>query len=246
MKVISILNQKGGVGKSSATVNLGVGLAKEGKKVLIIDLDPQGDTTDYSSIIEEQSLTTLEFLLNGDDSRMNLEHYDLIPSDISLSDFELRAVSALNRESILRKKMKALDFEEHYDYCLIDCPPSLGILSVNALTASNLVLSPILLERFSMKGLRSLNNTLQAILEINPGIQSKFLVNKFNKSYKHNLDNLATMHEIVGDRTLKSMIRQDVKLAQSQDETTNIFDYDSKSKAAADFILLAKEVIGIE
>jgi chromosome partitioning protein len=240
MKIISLLNQKGGVGKSTTAVNLSVALSKLNKKVLLIDLDPQGDTTDYSGVIDEQENTSLEFLLEGNKKVMTLEHYDLIPADISLSDFELRAVNMIARESILRSKM---DSVEGYDYCLIDCPPSLGLLSVNSLVASNLVISPVLLERFSIKGLRSLSDTLENIKVINPNIENKFLVNKYNKSYSHNTENFDAIMEVIKEQIFKTVVRQDVKISQSQVETTNIFDFDKKSKAAIDFKKLAEEVI---
>ncbi|WP_372713984.1 ParA family protein [Ilyobacter sp.] len=240
MKIISLLNQKGGVGTSTTAVNLSVALSKLNKKVLLIDLDPQGDTTDYSGVIDEQENTSLEFLLEGNKKVMTLEHYDLIPADISLSDFELRAVNMIARESILRSKM---DSVEGYDYCLIDCPPSLGLLSVNSLVASNLVISPVLLERFSIKGLRSLSDTLENIKVINPNIENKFLVNKYNKSYSHNTENFDAIMEVIKEQIFKTVVRQDVKISQSQVETTNIFDFDKKSKAAIDFKKLAEEVI---
>lgn len=240
MKVISLLNQKGGVGKSSTAVNLSVALSKLNKKVLLIDLDPQGDSTDYSGIVEEQEDTSLEFLLDGKQNFIKLEHYDLIPADISLSDFELRAVSMMARESILKTKINSI---ENYDYCLVDCPPSLGLLAVNSLVASNLVISPVLMERFSIKGLKSLSETLESIKAINPGIKNKFLVNKFNKSYSHNVEHYNSIMEVIKPQTFETIIRQDVKISKSQDETINIFDYDSKSKGAQDFKMLAKEVI---
>jgi chromosome partitioning protein len=243
MKVVSLLNQKGGVGKSTTAVNLSVALSKLQKKVLLIDLDPQGDSTDYSGVIDEQKYTSLEFLLEGSEMIMNLDHYDLIPADISLSDFELRAVTMMSRESILRSKINSV---QGYDYCLIDCPPSLGLLSVNSLVASDLVISPVLLERFSIKGLRSLSDTLENIKTINPSIKSKFLVNKYNKSYSHNIENYESIMEIIKDQIFETVVRQDVKISQSQVETTNIFDFDKNSKAAVDFKKLAKEVINLD
>lgn len=242
-KVISLLNQKGGVGKSTTAVNLSVALSKMNKKVLLIDLDPQGDATDYSGVLEEQENTSLEFLLEGKKGFIDLEHYSLLPADISLSDFELKAVTMMARESILKSRMASID---EYDYCLIDCPPSLGLLSVNSLVASDLIISPVLLERFSIKGLKSLSDTLDNIKVINPEIKNKFLINKYNKSYSHNLENYDAIMSVVKDQVFDTVIRQDVKISRSQDDTTNIFDFDKNSKAAIDFKKLAKEVIGLE
>lgn len=241
-KIISLLNQKGGVGKSTTAVNLSVALSKMNKKVLLIDLDPQGDATDYSGIIEEQENTTLEFLLEGKKEFIKTKYYSLSPADISLSDFELKAVTMMARESILKSRMTSVD---EYDYCIIDCPPSLGLLSVNSLVASDLIISPVLLERFSIKGLKSLSETLENIKIINPGIKNKFLINKYNKSYSHNLENYDAIMSVVKDQVFETVIRQDVKISRSQDDTTNIFDFDKNSKAAMDFKKLAEEVISL-
>ena len=127
MKVISLINQKGGVGKSSATVNLATALNKLGKSVLVIDFDPQGDTTDYSNILEEQTLTSKELLFEKElrEVAIKTKYYDLVPADISLADAELNLINKFSREFILKNKLESS--HKKYDYCLIDCPPSLGL-----------------------------------------------------------------------------------------------------------------------
>lgn len=242
-KIISLLNQNGGVGKSTIAVNLSVALSKIGKKVLLIDLDPQGDATDYSGVVEEQENTTLEFLLEGKQEFIETEYYSLLPADISLSDFELKAVTMIARESVLKVRTNTIS---GYDYCIIDCPTSFGLLSVNSLVTSDLIISPVLLERFSMKGLERLESTLDSIKVINPKIKNVYLINKYNKNFSHSVSNYEAIIEVLKDRVLNTVIRQDVKISRSQDNVINIFDYDKKSKAAMDFKKLAEEVIGCE
>ena len=243
MKVISILNQKGGVGKSTTAVNLSVALSKLDKKVLLIDLDPQGDSTDTSGIIDEQENTTLEFLLKGIESRIKTEHYDVIPADISLAGFDLLVASKIARESILKSSVS--NFKDEYDFILLDCQPSLSLLPLNALVASDLVLVPMMAEKYSTKGIDALLNTIEEIKPLNENLDYKFLITRYNKSFSHNVALEKEIREIIGDITLTTLIRQDVKISNSQMESMNIFDYDSKSKAAKDYSQLAEEVIGL-
>lgn len=243
MKIISLINQKGGVGKSSATVNLATALSKLGKKVLVIDFDPQGDTTDYSNIVDEQELTTKELLLEKDlkDVIINTKYYDLVPADISLADAEMLLSNKFSREFILKTK---LDGVRSYDFCLIDCPPSLTLLPINALVASHLALAPVMLERFSVKGLTSLNDTIKEIKQVNHHLKLKFFVNKFDRRLKHNLEYYEAIKEAVHNALMETVIRTDADISKSQTENKNIFDYNEKSKTAIDYLSLAKEIIG--
>jgi len=243
MKVISLINQKGGVGKSSATVNLATAFSKLGKKVLVIDFDPQGDTTDYSNIIEEQELTTKELLLEKELKEVIIEtkYYDLVPADISLADAEMALANKFSREFILKNK---LDGIKAYDYCLIDCPPSLTLLPINALVASHLALAPVMLERFSVKGLTSLSETIKEIKQVNHHLKLKFFVNKFDKRLKHNIDYYEAIKGAVQSSLLETVVRTDADISKSQAENKNIFDFNEKSKTAEDYLNLAKEILG--
>jgi len=242
-KIISLLNQKGGVGKSTTAVNLSVALSKMNKKVLLIDLDPQGDSTDTSGIREEQKNTTLEFLLDGKESRIETTHYDMIPADISLAGFDLKIANKIARESVLKNSVSS--FKKEYDYILIDCQPSLSLLPLNALVASDLVLVPMMAEKYSTKGIDALLNTIEEIKPLNANLDYKFLITRFNKSFSHNVALEKEIRELIGDLTLTTIIRQDVKISNSQLESLNIFDYDSKSKAAKDYTQLAEEVMNL-
>lgn len=243
MKVISLINQKGGVGKSSATVNLATAFAKLGKKILVIDFDPQGDTTDYSNILEEQALTTKELLLerNLKDVIIKTTHYDLVPADISLADAEMALANKFSREFVLKTKLEGV---RDYDFCLIDCPPSLTLLPINALVASHLALAPVMLERFSVKGLSSLNDTIREIKQVNHQLKLKFFVNKFDKRLKHNLDYYEAIKDAVSASLLNTVIRTDADISKSQAENKNIFDFNEKSKTAEDYLNLANEIMG--
>ena len=243
-KIISLLNQKGGVGKSTTAVNLSVALSKMNKKVLLIDLDPQGDSTDTSGISEEQENTTLEFLLDGKEGRIKTAYYDIIPADISLVGFDLRIANKIARESILKNSVSSL--KKEYDFILIDCQPSLSLLPLNALVASDLVLVPMMAEKYSTKGISALLDTIEEIKPLNDNLDYKFLITRFNKSFSHNVTIEKEIRELLGDLTLTTIIRQDVKISNSQLESLNIFDFDSKSKAAKDYIQLAEEVMCLE
>lgn len=243
MKVISLINQKGGVGKSSATVNLATALNKLGKSVLVIDFDPQGDTTDYSDILEEQNLTAKELLFDKElkDVVIKTKHYDLVPADISLADAELSLINKFSREFILKNKLE--NSHKKYNYCLIDCPPSLGLLPINALVASNLALAPVMLERFSVKGLTSLFETITEIKQVNHKLTLRFFINKFDRRLKHNLEYLETIKAEVHNTLMETIIRTDAEISKSQTQNMNIFDYNEKSKSVEDYMALAKEIV---
>jgi len=246
MKVISIINQKGGVGKSTTAVNLATALSKLNKKVLLIDMDPQGDSTDYSGIMEEQQTTTKEFLLENKINIIKLKSYDLIPADILLADFEILASSEFGREFLLKEKLEENNDFKKYDYIILDCPPSLGLLSLNALVATSIAIVPVKLERFSIKGIRSLNEVIKKVKKANKNLELKILVNGINLGFKHHIENLEIIENQIGKYKLKTQIRQDVSISKSQNETVNIFEFNSKSKAAKNYIELANEVISFE
>ena len=170
--VMAIANQKGGVGKTTTTVNLGIGLAKEGNKVLMIDFDPQGDMTTCLGVKQadeiENTITKLMFdsVKTGKaDCQSALMHHeegvDFIPSNIDLADFEMQMISVFNRESILKNTIN--EIKKGYDYVLIDCPPSLGMLSINALAASNEVLIPVQAQYLPAKGMTKLMETIKRV-----------------------------------------------------------------------------------
>ena len=165
-KVISVANQKGGVGKTTTTVNLGTLLAKKGKKVLLIDADPQGNATSALGVVKEVEFSTYDILVN--DTEMEeaiqdtiIKNLKVCPSNMNLAGAEVELVSMMSREQRLKEKLD--EIKEKFDYILIDCPPSLGLITLNSFTASDSVLIPVQCEYFALEGLGQLLNTINLV-----------------------------------------------------------------------------------
>ena len=176
-KVISIANQKGGVGKTTTTVNLGTILARKGKKVLLIDADPQGNATSGLGVEKEVEFSTYDVLVNDteiDDAIQEtiIKNLKVCPSNINLAGAEVELVSMMSREQRLKEKLE--EAREKFDYILIDCPPSLGLITLNSFTASDSVLIPVQCEYYALEGLGQLINTINLVKKhLNKNIQIK-------------------------------------------------------------------------
>ena len=247
-KVISVANQKGGVGKTTTTVNLSTMLAKRGKRVLLIDTDPQGNATSGLGITKELELSVYDVLVGDTEmietlQESNIKNLTVCPSNISLAGAEVELVSMMSREQRLKTKLD--EIKDQYDYILIDCPPSLGLVTLNAFTASDSVLIPVQCEYFALEGLGQLLNTVNLVkkhlnknLEIEGALLTKYdartnLSNQVVKEVKKYFEN----------KVYKTVIPRNVRLSEAPSYGMPISLYDPKSKGAKAYEKFTKEII---
>lgn len=247
--VISIVNQKGGVGKTTTAVNLGAFLAKKRKKVLIIDLDPQGNATSGYGF-EKASLenTVYDLLVNEEDianviTNTNVKNVDMCPTNINLAGAEVELVSAISRENILKRALEPV--LDKYDYIIIDCPPSLGLLTINALTACEGVIVPIQGEYYALEGLAQLVDTINMIKKkLNPviGIMG-VVITMHDRRTQLTKQVVEEVQKYFGDKVFKTFIPRNVRLAEAPSHGLTIDEYDAKSKGSIAYQALANEVL---
>lgn len=254
-EIIAIANQKGGVGKTTTTFNLGAALASQGKRVLLIDADPQGNLTTYMGWTEDElSVTLNDLLINTLNDRKNnfdsyikhhSENLDLIPSDIQLSSIEMTLVGAMSREYTMRNSIKEL--KEKYDYILIDTQPALGMLTINALASADKVIIPLQPQYLAAKGMTQLLSTIIKIRQqINPNIKIDGIVLTIvDKRTNLTKDIYNQLQENYGSaiKIYDTQVPRAIKVAESTAHGKSIFTYDKKSKVAEAYSSLAKEVL---
>lgn len=247
-QVIAITNQKGGVGKTTTTINLGAALALQGKKVLLADIDPQGNTTSGLGL-EKNKLEhcMYDVLLDGSLIKRAIQttkivNLSVLPATLRLAGAEIELVSAMAREQRLAKAFALIDGE--YDYILVDCPPSLGLLTVNALTAAKRVIVPIQCEFYALEGLTQLvevvnmvRSHLNSDLNI-MGVLLTLLDNRLNLS----LQVAEEVKKYFGDKVFNTTIPRNVKLAEAPSFGQSAIEYDPNSKGSNAYMELAKEV----
>ena len=245
-RVISFANQKGGVAKTTTTLNLGVALAEQELKVLLVDLDPQGNLTMSQGLnpdtIERSMFDVLVHRLPIQEVIHRAE-VDLAVSSIDLAGAELALSSMIGRERALEKALAPV--KENYDYVLIDTPPSLGLLTINALVASNGVIVPVQCEYLSLRGLVQLENTLSMIREnLNPdvGIEG-ILPTMYDTRTLHSREAVEILQENFGDLVFETKIRKTVRYAEAPVKGTSVLKYDPSGNAAQAYRDLAKEVL---
>ena len=245
-RVISFANQKGGVAKTTTTLNLGVALSEQGLKVLLVDLDPQGNLTMSQGLnpdtIERSMFDVLVHRLPIDEVIHHTE-VDLAVSSIDLAGAELALSSMIGRERALEKALAPV--RDTYDYVLIDTPPSLGLLTINALVASNGVIVPVQCEYLSLRGLVQLENTLSMIREnLNPSVGIEgILPTMFDSRTLHSREAVEILQENFGELVFDTKIRKTVRYAEAPVKGTSVLKYDPTGSAAQAYRDLAKEVL---
>lgn len=248
-KIIAVANQKGGVGKTTTCVNLSAYFADLGKKVLLIDLDPQGNATSGVGVEKNSDLKSIYNIITGDSSaydviqKTKIRNFDIIPSEINLAGAEIELVQMDDRENVIKGCLNQL--RNNYDYIMIDCPPSLGLLTVNALTASDTVLIPIQCEFYALEGLSQLMNTVKLVkkhLNAKLDIEGVVLTMKDSRS---NLVNQVSgeIRKFFGKKVYETAIPRNIRLAEAPSYGETILTYDPKSKGAMAYKALAVEVL---
>ena len=248
-RVIAIANQKGGVGKTTTSTNLSASLAELGKKVLVVDIDPQGNATSGLGIDKNNLENTLYELFVGECELEEclisdaLENLSVLPSNVNLSGAEIELIGVDKREYLLKKNIEKI--RDNYDYIIIDCPPSLNILTVNALSAADSVLVPIQCEYYALEGLSQLVYTINLVKKrLNPNLTMEGVVfTMYDARTNLSLEVVENVKNNLKQNIYKTIIPRNIKLAEAPSRGMPINIYDPKSAGAESYKLLAEEVI---
>ena len=254
-EVIAIANQKGGVGKTTTTFNLGVALAQEGKKVLLVDADPQGDLTTYMGVHDTDNIPTLASLMECYIQDRNIdtdsaiihhkENIDLLPTNLDLSAMEISLVTTMSREYTIKNCLSSI--KDKYDYILIDCMPSLGMITINALASADKVIIPVQTQFLAAKGMGHLLKTVAKVKRsINPNLKiGGILLTLVDKRTKLSKETKQLLEENYGNivKIYNTQIPSAVKVAESTSSGKSIFSYDKNSKVTSAYKEFGKEIL---
>lgn len=248
-KIIAIVNQKGGVGKTTTAVNLTAGLGMLGKKVLIVDIDPQGNTTSGFGINKRETVYSSYNLITGDKSaemvikKTDFKGVDIVPSAMDLAGAEIELSAMENRETKLKNALASV--RESYDYILLDCPPSLGLITLNALVATDTFLVPIQCEYFALEGLSQLMSTMRQVKRLyNPTLEIEgVLLTMFDGRLNLTQQVVSEIKKFFGKKLYNTVITRSVRLSEAPSFGLPIQYYDKRSKGADCYNDLAKEFI---
>ena len=248
-KIIAFANQKGGVGKTTSAVNIAASVGILGKSVLLIDLDPQGNTTSGVGINKKNlKSTSYELLIDEIDAAQAIvetefKNLSVIPSNISLAGAEFDLYQLDNREYRLKKQLEAV--KDNYDYIFIDCPPSLGMITVNALAAADAVIIPMQCEYYALEGLSQLMLTIRKIKQLyNPELEiCGILITMFNGRLILTMQVISELKKYYSDKLFKTPVSRNVKLSEAPSFGKPVYYHDKSSKGAVEYLEVAKELI---
>jgi chromosome partitioning protein len=255
MEVVAVINQKGGVGKTTTTVNLGAALAEMGRSVLLIDLDPQANLGTHLGIDVNEPGATIYDVLVRDVPLADVlvatpeDRLMCVPSNLDLSAAEMELVSMVGRETLLRDSLEVLETQQpgRFDLVLLDCPPSLGVLTINALSAADRILVPLQAEFFALQGMAKLTEIIGLVQRrLNPRVELTGIVAcKVDRRTRLTQEVLDEVRRFFGDRLMGTIIRPNVKLAEAPSYGQSVLSYAPDSNGAADYRRLAREWLGL-